>query len=69
MKKSKLNVQRYICILLCLILYITVLPLPISAEEAKSRTVRGEATATNTSRQWLRIPVGSMNMWREAGQN
>ena len=40
MKKSKLNVQRYICILLCLILYITVLPLPISAEEAKSRTVR-----------------------------
>ena len=40
MKKFKLNVQRYICILLCLILYITVLPLPVSAEEAKSRTVR-----------------------------
>ena len=40
MKKFKLNVQRYICILLCLILYITVLPLPVSAEEAKFRTVR-----------------------------
>ena len=40
MKKFKLNVQRYICILLCLILYITVIPLPVSAEEAKSRTVR-----------------------------
>ena len=40
MKKFKLNVQRYICILLCLILYITVLPLPVSAEEAKSRIVR-----------------------------
>ena len=40
MKKFKLNVQRYICILLCLILYITVLPLPVSAEEAKSKTVR-----------------------------
>ena len=40
MKKFKLNVQRHICILLCLILYITVLPLPVSAEEAKSRTVR-----------------------------
>ena len=40
MKKFKLNVQSYICILLCLILYITVLPLPVSAEEAKSRTVR-----------------------------
>ena len=67
MKKSKLNVQRYICILLCLVLYITVLPFPVSAEEAKTRTVRvgwykepiipqdqtvrGEATATNTSRQ------------------
>ena len=65
MKKFKLNVQRHICILLCLILYITVLPLPVSAEEAKSKTVRvgwyegipqkqtvrGEATATNTSRQ------------------
>ena len=32
--------KRYICILLCLILYITVLPLPVSAEEAKSKTVR-----------------------------
>nr|WP_288547262.1 transporter substrate-binding domain-containing protein [uncultured Blautia sp.] len=40
MKKFKLSVQRHICILLCLILYITVLPLPVSAEEAKSRTVR-----------------------------
>ena len=40
MKKSKLNVQRYICILLCLVLYITVLPFPVSAEEAKTRTVR-----------------------------
>ena len=40
MKKFKLNVQRYICILLCLILYITVIPLPVSAEEAKYRTVR-----------------------------
>ena len=40
MKKFKLNVQRHICILLCLILYITVLPLPVSAEEAKFRTVR-----------------------------
>ena len=40
MKKFKLNIQRHICILLCLILYITVLPLPVSAEEAKSRTVR-----------------------------
>ena len=35
----------------------------------QDQTVRGEATATNTSRQWLRIPVGNMNMWREAGQN
>ena len=40
MKKFKLSVQRYICILLCLILYITVIPLPVSAEEAKSKTVR-----------------------------
>ena len=40
MKKFKLNVQRHICILLCFILYITVLPLPVSAEEAKSKTVR-----------------------------
>ena len=40
MKKFKLSVQRYICILLCLILYITVIPLPVSAEEAKYRTVR-----------------------------
>ena len=40
MKKFELNVQRHICILLCLILYITVLPFPVSAEEAKSRTVR-----------------------------
>ena len=40
MKKFKLNVQRYICILLCLVLYITVLPFPVSAEEAKTRTVR-----------------------------
>ena len=40
MKKFKLNVQRDICILLCLILYITVLPLSVSEEEATSRTVR-----------------------------
>ena len=40
MKKFKLNVQRYICILLCLVLYVTVLPFPVSAEEAKTRTVR-----------------------------
>ena len=40
MKKFKLNVQRYICILLCLILYITVLPFPVSAEKEKTRTVR-----------------------------
>ena len=40
MQKFKLSVQRYICILLCLILYITVIPLPVSAEEAKYRTVR-----------------------------
>ena len=40
MKKFKINVQRYICILLCLVLYITVLTLPVSAEEAKSKTVR-----------------------------
>ena len=40
MKKFKLNVQRDICILLCLIIYITMLPLPVSAEEAKTRTVR-----------------------------
>ena len=32
MKKSKLNVQRYICILLCLVLYITVLPFTVSAD-------------------------------------
>ena len=40
MKKFKINVQRYICLLLCLILYITAFPCPVSAEEAKSRTVR-----------------------------
>ncbi len=40
MKKFKLNVQRYICILLCLVLYVIVLPFPVSAEEAKTRTVR-----------------------------
>ena len=49
--------KRYICILLCLVLYITVLPLSVSAEEAKNRTVRVG---------WY---DGSMNMWREAGQN
>ena len=32
--------KRYICILLCLVLYVTVLPFPVSAEEAKTRTVR-----------------------------
>ena len=40
MKKFKLNVQRYICILLCLVLYVTVLPFPVSAEKEKTRTVR-----------------------------
>ena len=35
----------------------------------QNQTVRKEATVTNISRQWLRIQVGSMNMWREAGQN
>ena len=40
MKKLKINEQRYICILLCLVLYITALPFPVSAEEAKNRTVR-----------------------------
>ena len=40
MKKFKLNVQRYICILLCLILYITVLPFPVSAQEDRSKVVR-----------------------------
>ena len=40
MKKFKINVQRYICILLCLVLYITVFPFSVSAEEAKNRTVR-----------------------------
>ena len=40
MKKFNLNVQRYICILLCLVLYVTVLPFPVSAEEAKTQTVR-----------------------------
>ena len=40
MKKFKINEQRYICILLCLVLYITALPFPVSAEEAKNRTVR-----------------------------
>ena len=40
MKKFKINVQRYICILLCLVLYITVLPFSVSAAEAKNQTVR-----------------------------
>ena len=40
MKKFKINVQRYICILLCLVIYITALPFSVSAEEAKNRTVR-----------------------------
>ena len=40
MKKFKINIQRYICILLCLILYITVFPFSVSAEEIKNRTVR-----------------------------
>ena len=35
----------------------------------QDQTVRREATVTNISRQWLRIQDGSMNMWREAGQN
>ena len=67
MKKFKLNVQRYICILLCLVLYVAVLPFPVSAEKEKTRTVRvgwyegiynttgsdgqRRATATNTNRQ------------------
>ena len=38
---------------------------PITPQD---QTVGGEATVTNISRQWLRIQVGSMNMWREAGQ-
>ena len=40
MKKLKINEQRYICILLCFVLYITAFPFPVSAEEAKNRTVR-----------------------------
>ena len=40
MKKFKINVQTYICILLCLVIYITALPFSVSAEEAKNRTVR-----------------------------
>ena len=40
MRKFKINAQRYICILLCLVLYITVFPFHVSAEEAKNRTVR-----------------------------
>ena len=40
MKKLKINGQRCICILLCLVLYITAFPFPVSAEEAKTRTVR-----------------------------
>ena len=40
MKKFRLNVQRHICILLCLVLYITVLPFSVSAEETKNRIVR-----------------------------
>ena len=40
MKKFKINVQRYICIFLCLVLYITVLPFSVSAAEAKNQTVR-----------------------------
>ena len=40
MKKFKINVQRYICIILCLVLYSAVLPFSASAEEAKNRTVR-----------------------------
>ena len=83
MKKFKLNVQRHICILLCFILYITVLPLPVSAEEAKSKTVRvgwyegtynttgadGQRRGYSYEYQQVRIPDGNMNMWREAGQN
>ena len=40
MKKFKINIQRYICISLCLALYIAVLPIPVSAEKAKNQTVR-----------------------------
>ena len=40
MKKFKINAQRCICILLCLVLYITVLPFSVSAEETKNRIVR-----------------------------
>ena len=40
MKKFKINIQRYICISLCLALYIAVFPFSVSAEEIKNRTVR-----------------------------
>ena len=55
MKKLKINGQRCICILLCLVLYITAFPFPVSAEEAKSRTVRvgwyeGTYNTTRTGR-------------------
>ena len=40
MKKFKINIQRYICILLCPVLYIAVLPISVSAEKAKNQTVR-----------------------------
>ena len=40
MKKFKINIQRYICISLCLALYIALLPIPVSAEKAKNQTVR-----------------------------
>ena len=40
MKKFKINIQRYICISLCLALYIAALPIPVSAEKAKNQTAR-----------------------------
>ena len=41
MKKFKINVQGYGCILLCLILCIMILlPIPVSAQEDRSKVVR-----------------------------
>ena len=74
MKKFKINVQGYGCILLCLILCIMILlPIPVSAQEDRSKVVRvgwyeGTYNTTEADGQ-LRIPDGNMNMWREAGQN
>ena len=40
MKKFKINVQGYGCILLCLILCMILLPIPVSAQEDRSKVVR-----------------------------